>query len=309
MNPQTKTSAKDFFLNLGAIVALYTIVVSLLNLLFTVINKAYPQITTNYYSIVSSQSISWPVAMLIIFFPIFILLMWLLERGYVAEPEKRHLPVKKWLTYITLFIAGLTLAIDLVTILYYFIDGQELTMAFIMKILVVFIVVLCVFLYYISEIREKMTGAGRKIWFIVALVIILASIIWGFAVLGSPMTQRLYKYDEQKVNDLMNISSAVQNYYSTYQILPSSLSTIPPDYYISLVDPQTQKPYKYELVQNLRYKLCAEFNKSSPNLDNPNSGSRPVLYKGASLWDHPAGEYCFEEGVNSNPYAKPVPAQ
>jgi hypothetical protein len=74
MNPQPKTSAKDFFLNLGAIVALYTTIISLLNLLFTVINKAFPQIVNYYYT--SSSSISMPVATLIIFFPVYILLMW-----------------------------------------------------------------------------------------------------------------------------------------------------------------------------------------------------------------------------------------
>ena len=43
-----KTSAKDFFLNLGAIVALFTVVANLIDLLFTAINKAFPLITDNY---------------------------------------------------------------------------------------------------------------------------------------------------------------------------------------------------------------------------------------------------------------------
>src|SRR5579872_6388966 len=150
-----KASAKDFFLNLGTIVALYTTVISLLNLLFTVINRAYPQVTTysyngTYYGS-SSSSISWPVAVLIIFFPIFILLMWLLERSYHIEPEKKHLGVRKWLTYITLFIAGLTLAGDLVTVLYFFIDGQELTTGFLLKVFVVLVITAAVFFYYISD--------------------------------------------------------------------------------------------------------------------------------------------------------------
>ncbi len=40
------------------------------------------------------------------------------------------------------------------------------------------------------------------------------SIIWGFSVLGSPHTQRLIKYDEQKINDLQYINSQIQSYYS-----------------------------------------------------------------------------------------------
>ena len=86
---QTKTSAKDFFLNLGAIVALYTVVENLISLLFTVINKSYPQIV-NGYNYSTSYSISFPVATLIIFFPIFILLMWLLNNSFITIPLVVH---------------------------------------------------------------------------------------------------------------------------------------------------------------------------------------------------------------------------
>src|SRR3989344_8467627 len=91
MSQKPRTTPKDFFINLGAIVALYTVVVTLLNLLFTIINVAYPKVTSYYSYYPGSQSISFPVATLIIFFPVYILLMWLLERGYFSEPEKKNL--------------------------------------------------------------------------------------------------------------------------------------------------------------------------------------------------------------------------
>ncbi len=306
MEPKTKTSAKDFFLNLGAFVTLYTTVITLINLLFTVINRAYPQIS-NGYSYVGSQSISWPVAMLIIFFPLFVVLMWLLERGYKTEPEKRHIAVKKWLTYITLFFAGLALAIDLVTILYYFIDGQELTMGFVMKILSVFVVTLGVFMYFISEIREKLDSSSRKIWLSVSVIVILICIVWGFVVLGSPRTQRLYKYDEEKVNNLMSINNDISNYYSMNGILPNSLQDLKVNYYLPLNDSQTQKPYEYKKTGNLDYEICADFNKESVG-NNPN-------YKYAvganGTWVHPAGRYCFPQKIDTQqnlkvPQAQPV---
>jgi hypothetical protein len=311
MEPQTKTSAKDFFINLGAIVALYTTVVSLLNLLFTVINVAYPQITTYYYS--SSQSISMPVATLIIFFPIFVLLMWLLERVYKVEPEKKHIGVRKWLTYITLFVAGLTLAGDLVTVIYYFIDGQELTTGFLLKILSVFVVILIVFLYYISDIRNKLTPVSIKVWLGISIVVILGSIIWGFSVLGSPHTQQLLKYDQQKVTDLQNINNLVGSYYQTHNGLPGSITDLAcvqssnsPSY---CTDQQTKQPYEYILVgQSAKaYELCAVFNKAS---DNKNATTYPVYTYpsgGVTTWTHPAGHFCFTETINLNMYPKGVP--
>ena len=294
-----RASAKDFFLNLGAIVALYTVAVSLINLLFTIINRAYPQITSYYYG---TPSISWPVSVILIFFPVYILLMLLLEKGYAVEPERKQLGVRKWLTYVTLFIAGLTMAIDLVTVLYYFIDGQELTAGFLLKVLSVLVVTLLVFVYYISDLRGKLTSSSKKVWIGVATVLILASIVWGFAVLGSPAKQRQVKYDEQRVSDLQNVNQFVLSYYQTHAGLPGSLSDITSEntYSVLPVDPQTKKPYEYVLVgQSAKaYELCAEFNLAS----NSQNRTEPVIYLGDISWAHPAGHYCYTETIPVSQY-------
>lgn len=302
-----KVSIKDFFLNLGAIVALYTIVISLINLLFAVINSAYPRVTEgyNYYG---SQSISWPVAILIIFFPVYILLMWLLEKGYVSEPERRNTGIRKWLTYITLFLAGLATTVDLVTVIYYFIDGQELTTGFLLKVLSVLVVALGVFYYYISDLREKLNSSSRKIWVIVALVIVIGSIVWGFSVLGSPRTQRLFKYDSAKVNDLANISSSIENYYYQKNSLPNTLTDLSStNYAVVTVDSQTQKSYEYTKTGPMSYKVCADFNTDSKG--GTTERSRPIvmgLDPYQSNWSHPKGAHCFERSVSPQT-GKPAP--
>ena len=303
-----RANAKDFFLNLGVIVALYATVISLINLLFIVINSAYPQITTgyNYYG---SQSISWPVAVLIIIFPIFLALSWFLEKGYVSEPEKKNLPVRRWLTYITLFVAGVVLAGDLVTVLYYYLDGQELTTGFFLKVLVLFVVTLGVFLYYISDIRGKLTAKSQKMWLIVSCLVIILSIIWGFSVLGSPRTQRLIKYDEQKVYDLQNMNSNIINYYQINRVLPDDYATVTiTDYIVTPKDPgQTgTSTYEYKKTGNLSYELCAEFNMDSDKTDpkiRPYVDSMPY---GGTSWSHPAGHYCFPMTINPLQYPKPI---
>lgn len=303
---QPKTNVKDFFLNLGAIVALYTTVISLISLLFTVINNAYPQITAGYRYALGSQSISMPVATLIIFFPIFILLMWLLEKGYVTEPEKKQLGIRKWLSYITLFIAGIILAGDLVTVLYYFIDGQEITTGFLLKILSVFVIIFVVFYYYISDIRNKLTSMSRKGWLSLSAIIIVLSVVWGFSVLGSPRTQQLLKYDEQKVNDLQNMNSAVINYWQTYNVLPGSISELVSDksYYFTQIDQQTGKSYEYNKISDNSYELCADFNKSLN--DTQIKGGATRAYPGAYgiTWSHTGGRYCFKQTV----VEQPIPA-
>jgi hypothetical protein len=312
METQTKTGAKDFFINLGAIIALGTIVGNLVSLLFTIINKAYP--VTTGYSYYGTYSISFPVASLIVFFPIYILLMWLLEKGYAVEPEKRNIGVRKWLTYITLFLTGLAFAIDLIYVIYYFIDGQEMTTGFILKALSVLVISLAVFFYYISDVRGKLNSTSRKVWTFVTLVIILGAIAWGFSVLGSPRTQQLIKYDEQKVGDLTNMNSAVQNYYQSKGMLPNTLAEISGSnyYHFVLNDAQTGRPYEYQKTSETTYNVCAIFNKQSEPDSGKNYGySYPY---GSGSWTHTAGHYCFSQTINSNlyPYSKsaiPVPAQ
>lgn len=295
---KTRGNAKDFFLNLGAVVALYTVVGSLINLLFTIINKAYPQISGyNYYY---SSSISWPVAILVIFFPIFVLLMWLIGKDYAVDPERKNAGIHKWLTYITLFIAGLVMSGDLITVLYYFIDGQELTTGFLLKVLVLLVISGGVFAYYISDIRDRLTLKSRSIWRIVALVFVIGSIVWGFVVLGSPRTQRLYKYDDAKVSELQNINSAIQSYYSINGVLPkdfTDLATL--NYGINGLDSQTQKPYEYTVKTKNTYELCAEFNKASVDATEPNIYARPIGY---TSWSHSAGRHCFPQTINPNMY-------
>jgi len=299
-----KTTAKDFLLNLGAFISLYTIVGSLISLLFTVINTAYPKISDgyNYYG---SQSISWPVASLIVFFPIFVLLVWFLEKDYRIESERQNSLIHKGLTYITLFISGCVIAGDLVTAIYYFIDGQELTTGFLLKVFVLLVIFSSLFIYYISDLRGKLTPPLRIFWRIFATAIIIGSIIWGFAVLGSPRTQRLIKYDEQKVSDLQGINNQVRSYYSDKRTLPKTIEAMSNgNYYVAKVDSQNQKQYEYVKTAETTYNLCAEFNKAIGDKNTPN-----YYPYGDSFWIHPAGHYCFMETINPNdypPYPKAV---
>jgi len=304
MNLQ-KFNTKDFFLNLGAIVALYVVIGSLLSLLFEVINVAYPKITEGYYY--GYNSISWPVASIMVVFPIFILLMRVLENAYKAEPESRHTGIHKFLSYLTLFIAGGILIGNLVTVLYYFLDGQELTTGFLLKVLVLFVISGSIFKYYLSDIQNKLTSKSRMVWRGIALFIIVGSILWGFAVLGSPSTQRMYKYDNQKINDLSNTTGSINNYYADNGKLPESLDELGKIeyYYVIRTDSQTNVPYEYKKITDVQYEVCAVFNKPSNNHFNPSDAR---MY-GVVSWEHTEGRNCFVQTVNPNMYSKPIPVR
>ncbi len=301
-NQKPKVSVRDFFLNLGSVIALYTVMISLVNLLFTIINTAYPQTINSFDYVVGSTSISWPVSVMVIFFPILIVLMWMLEKEYATNPERQRTGIHKWLSYITLFVSGLIIAGDLIAVLYKFLDGQELTTGFLLKILVLAVIAGGIFTYYISDIRGRLTSPRRKLWRIVTAVVVLGSIIWGFSVLGSPRTQRLYKYDTQKVYDLQSINSYIQNYYATEGKLPSDLSAITSsvDYAQIPMDAQNKKAYEYSLQSQTTYEICADFNKATNDRTTDKSSMVYPAYPGSMTWTHPAGHYCFQEKINPN---------
>jgi len=290
-------------LHIAVIALLYTGAVALLNILFRVINVAFPQVASyNYYD---STSISLPVATLIVAFPLFLFLANILRKSYVADPSKREYSVRRGLIYLTLFIAGAVLAGDLITLIYFFLDGQELTTAFLLKILSVLVVTGSIFGYYLDDLRGRL-DARKNIWRIVSVVLVVGSIVAGFSVLGSPQTQRLVRYDSQKVSDLQNIQWQIVNYWQQKGSIPTTLAELgdPISGFSNPLDPQTKTSYEYEKTGNVSFNLCATFNKSSKAGEGAPSlvtypESRDKL---GDNWQHEAGRQCFERTIDAELY-------
>ncbi|MFA6269846.1 MAG: DUF5671 domain-containing protein [Candidatus Paceibacterota bacterium] len=310
---EQKTTAKDFFLHLGAMVALYTATVSFLNLIFKIINKAFPEVAQNIYNWGGGSEISMPVATLIIFFPLFILLSYFVNKIYIENPVKKDLGIRKWLTYITLFVAGLLLAGDLVTVLYKFLDGQDLTAAFLLKALAVLLVAGAIFAHYLQDIRDRVSAKCMKTRPIVVSVIILATIIWGFVVLGSPQTQRLIRADNQKITDLQNIQWQVISYWQMNGMLPQSqpaLETYCVQNYcltgINMAD------YEYKKTKEMTFEICTNFNKENMMSQNQYQGMMQVTYPGKigtienDNWNHKMGRQCFTRVIDPVTYPTQV---
>lgn len=291
-----RVSAKDFFLHLGMIVALYTVVISFLNLIFRVIGRAFPDMITNGYYWSQGSEISMPVATLIIVFPIFLVLSKFVYKSYEEMPEKKNLGVRKWLTYITLFIAGIILAGDLVTVLYKFLDGQDITTSFVLKALAVLLVSGAVFGYYLQDIRERISGKARSVWAVATGVIILISIILGFAVIGSPRTQRQLRMDQEIIYSLENVNWQVINYWQVNGMIPETIPSLP-------------EQIEYKKTDNMTYELCATFNHSNQYRNGRGMGSEANFapkMPGVVDWSHNAGYHCFEMEIDPVVYPTQV---
>ena len=149
---EPKSTPKDVFYHLLSIVTLYMSAVSFISLLFDLINTWFPDPLSYVYG--ASDSIRWAAAILIVSFPVYILMMWLISKDISVEPSRRELKVRKWLGYLTLFIAAITSIVDIATLVYNLLGG-EITIRFVLKIVVVLAVSATVFFYYLNEMRSK----------------------------------------------------------------------------------------------------------------------------------------------------------
>ena len=179
-----KTSPKDFFLTLGALITLYISVISFLSLVFGLINHYLPD-AISYDDILGT--IRWTVSSLLILFPLFIYLSFLVNKDIIIAPEKKNTWIKKWSTYLTLFLTGATVATDLIVLIYTFLGG-EITLRFVLKVVVIFITALFVFSYYLDELKNvpKKKDKKVKLYTIIVSVFVFVSIIVGFISVGSP---------------------------------------------------------------------------------------------------------------------------
>lgn len=151
-----KTSPKDVFLHLLAIIALYVSAGSFIVLLFQFVNVFFPDILNQHERIGAISAIRWSVSALVVVFPVYVLTSWYLNKSYQSAPLKRNLRIRKWLIYFTLFIAALIIIGDLVTLVYNLMSG-ELTIRFLLKILSVLFVAGSVFGYYFWDVRKYKT--------------------------------------------------------------------------------------------------------------------------------------------------------
>lgn len=305
-----RTSPKDVFLHLLMLVMLYIGVISLISLSFAYINFSFPD-PLNYYRTGILDSIRIQSSMLVVSFPLLLTLSYFIQREYRKNPAKHELRFSKWLTYLTLFVAAITIVIDLIQLVNRFYGG-ELTTSFVLKVLSVLIVAGAVFGYYIWDVQhESNTSNVPKIVAWISSVVVVVMLVSGFFIAGSPSNQRKIRMDDKRTSDLQSIQWELINYWQLKKALPASLKDLRNDLsgFQVPVDPETGAAYEYTVTAPLQFSLCATYNKESLS-DNWQATpmSAPVYYKdqygmsGSQNWAHGAGRKCFERNIDPELY-------
>ena len=306
-----KTTPKDIFLHLLNIVTFYVSAISYITLLIQYVNELLPD-PLNYYRAGVLDSIFWSTSILVVAYPAYIFTSWLMERDCAASPHKRELSVRKWLIYATLFISSVTILGDVVALVFNFLKG-ELTLPFFLKITIVLLVSAAVFGYYFWDLKQedKKAWVTRKRVGWIASGIILASIIMGFVIAGTPGQQRAQRFDEQRINDLQNLQNQVLDYWIRKGTLPPGIEELenPLSGFTVPRDPDTAMPYEYRQTGDLSFEICAEFQTDSqdkPTFQTRYAVPKPLYPIGefgdAQTWHHRIGRACFMRTIDPELY-------
>jgi hypothetical protein len=306
------STARDVFGHLLGIGTLYACVIGFITLLFQYVNVKFPDVLSYSYSN-ALDIIRNSMAVLIVVWPAFILISWLLSKDVQADPKKHQIGIKKWLLYLTLFVTAITMIVDLVTLVNYFLNG-EITTRFILKVIVVLVTAAAVFGYYLWDLRRDVTKKTKvnKVTAWSTSIVLVAAIVLGFVLVGSPMQQRLVRLDETRVSDLQLIQNEVVNFYATKHTLPASLRELSTSLngFNAPVDPETSAAYEYipaaDAINEIRnFELCASFATTdigttlkSGVYPEPRSVYIDPVYGGN--WSHTTGRVCFTRTVDSS---------
>jgi hypothetical protein len=152
--PKPYLSAKEAFMYLVLFTCLYISAFNFGALLFQFIERAFPDaLNPSYAYDGSAAAIRFSVSALIIAFPLYLWLSSVFAKAFAKDPVKRESKVRKWLSYITLFIAASVIIGDSIALIYNLLGG-ELTARFFLKVLAIMLIAGMIFGYYLWDLKR-----------------------------------------------------------------------------------------------------------------------------------------------------------
>lgn len=309
--PTAKVTPRDFVLWVFSMGALVVSIISFITLAFEYINRLVGD--APIYDLYST-GLRMAMATLIIVFPLYLWSTRFLNQDIRAIPEKKELWVRKWLIYIGLFVAVVVIIIDLIVLINTYLGGEEITAAFLLKVLTVLLVVGAAFTYYLRALAgvwERNERLSRMLGYGAAAVVVVM-VVSGFFIMGSPREMRLMREDQTRISHLQDIQWRVTNSYQQKGALPETLDVLadPLSGFVVPTDPVTNGSYEYRVVDatSLTFELCANFARASNARGEESSVARPSypyysgdMY-GETYWKHDAGRTCFERTIDPDQY-------
>lgn len=299
--------AKFVFLYLLSLIALVFVTVASGNVLFQIINKYFVDLADSYATGYSLSALRFAISSLVVAAPVYFVSMRQINKNLAEGNFDINAALRKWLTYFILLVASVVMIGDLIFVINSFLQG-ELTVKFALKTAVVLAIAGAVFGYYLYDIRRERVDAkdpvvtGFRYGAIAAVIVVF---IAGLFFVESPAVAREKRLDNQVVQQLVQLESGIQSYYTDEEALPERLDQLPAEVPFiterSLNNPVTGEVVEYRKLNETEYELCTTFTRSNENPED--RGDRSYGYWDQS-WQHGAGRDCFERQVQD--FGKPL---
>lgn len=278
-----KPSTVDIMIGFFSFILLGIVVSAVGTLFFEIINRYFPDPVANAAlgSVVASDSVHYSMAALLIGTPLYYFAVRLWFRRFREDDGRMESRLTKWVTYLVLLAASVTIVGDLIALLFTFLQG-EISVRFFLKAFVVLGIAGMIFGFYFFE-RKKIQyrrDISRETfqrfgWGLCGVV--LSGIVLGFAAVGSPEVARSRTFDARRSSDLSELANCINGYAQNFSTLPNILSDLgrSTDFGFCsqlLRDPETGAPYEYHVLKNFvspqdgseaEFELCAVFSLES----------------------------------------------
>lgn len=296
-------SARDAFFHLLTFLTLGIWATALGAVLFQLTDYLLPDPVSGRAIYNFRSAVAWNLAALGVAFPVYLFSMRFLLGEMRKTPERLQSGVRKWLTYLALFLTAGAVIGDLILFLGYFLLG-ELSGRFLVKEVIVLAICGGIFAYYLASLRwdrdtDARTQHSRNRGFaLAALAAVTLTFITGIAISGTPSEQRHREADRRRVSDLKIIARSIHDRYTRRSTgtpaLPASLPALAAERYVErITDPESRVPYTYRPKGENQYELCASFALA----DTDDTGALAAT----PFWKHGAGESCYALDASLTP--------
>jgi len=155
-----KAATMDIAVSVFSFILLAIVIGAFITLSFTLINRALPELQelqNNALPMATASAMHRSIASMAIAMPLYLFaLSWWLKR-FAGGLGRSESPLTKRLTYLVLLVAAVVIVCDLIAVVYSLLQG-EMTMRFLLKVMVILGVAGIVFGFYLFERRAVQLG-------------------------------------------------------------------------------------------------------------------------------------------------------
>lgn len=308
------SSTLDIVLNFFSFILLAISATALGVLYYQIINKILPDplLLRTGVSGFSTSTLLYAIAGLVVAFPAYGASVYYWFKRFRENTERAESKLTKWITYLVVLIASVTIIGDLIFAVFYALQG-ELTARFFLKALTILVIAGAIIGFYYLERRKVQYGQDipRKVFQLFGYVmsaVVVVGIVLGFVMSGSPKTERAKGLDIQRATDLSDLAGCINNFTQERKRLPKDLAELQSStnyqYCALRADPETAVAYEYAIITPAKnvsgvsegvYELCATFSLESTKNSLTEQQNSYYTAQFVKWGIHPAGRVCKNE--------------